>query len=809
MEVFTNHPAMKFCVPFIIGIVIGWEWTFSFTLVMILGLTGLTVLIFLKFLLGKNPVFGNPLIIFVVILTSGILKITVDAKSYSYHNVSQFIAPGRQIYIKGKVTDLPAVSAKIIRFGVEAESVAVYNRMFAASGGVIVLRHRDTLSLRIIDSMSYGREVTLSGELTLPGVARNPGEFDTREYLAMNDIFAQLYMGPTDSIGLGSEARSNFLATFVFPVRKSISTRLDRLIGGEEGSFLKGLIIGERSEISPEVKAAFINSGVMHIIAVSGLHVAIVILILIILLQFMRVPEKLRIGAVCILLVYYIFLTGAAASVTRSVIMGIVFVSARLIGRKTDVYNALALSAIILLMIDSRQLFQAGFQLSFVAVFALVYFYPKVYSLLEYFPETLKKNRIVVALFATLSVSLAAGIGTLPFTSFYFGKISLISFVANMVIVPLSNVILALGMLTVAVSYASTWLASLYAETTQLLTWILLWLVGFFGNLPFSYIPSHFSVWNSIEFYGIIAAVSNIGNRESRKLFFMLGLIVLNGWIIVSALFIPSRYVVKATFLDVGQGDALLLEFPDDKRMLVDAGPLANNSDAGQRFILPYLQRAGIHRLDAILLTHPHSDHLGGIPYLLEHVTVGEIIDAGSVARSFLQREYLHLIDSLKLPHMIVRAGTMLEGFDNLRLFVVHPPEQFVTADSTHYVNLNNQSVVIRMVYGQTSLLLAGDAEMEAEDEIRTRYGNFIHSDVLKAGHHGSITSSSPEFLEMVHPTIAVISVGVRNKFHHPSPLVLERFVESNCRYFRTDEFGAIILESDGSKWSVVNWRGS
>ena len=404
-----------------------------------------------------------------------------------------------------------------------------------------------------------------------------------------------------------------------------------------------------------------------------------------------------------------------------------------------------------------------------------------------------------------VSVSLAAGIGTLPFTSIYFGKISLVSFAANIIVVPLSNLILAAGMVTIGISYCSIWLGSVYASATSLLTTCLLRTVSFFGDLPFAYLNSHFTIWSSLAFYGAIGFLIKSARRETRKRSIIALLVVVDVWLYVNLFEKPRP--LRVTFLDVGQGDGALVEQPDGKSILIDAGPESSSGNAGARFIEPYLLRQGIPRLDEIILSHPHSDHLGGIPYLLRHVAVDQVADAGSWAHSILFREYLHCIDSLGIPRKVVRGGRRMEEFNGIRLYALHPSAGFIPKDTATRSNLNNQSLVLKLVYGQSSLLLAGDAEREAEGRMIDIYGSFLKCDVLKTGHHGSLTSSSDRFLDLVKPAIAVVSVGVRNKFHLPSATVLKRLSDRGVRYFRTDESGAVVIESDGEGWTVIDWQ--
>jgi len=251
--------------------------------------------------------------------------------------VSNFIATGETVTLYGSITDIPRVSTYAVRFGVEAESVGIYGKIFPVSGGAAVSILRKKSDTSCLPLMSYGRKMILQGELSAIRTARNPGEFDLRNYLNLNNIYASFYPVRLDKNCVGTCQEQDIIAIAVYPVRQSVTKMIDKLFTGEAAQFLKGLLVGERSEISVEVKNAFINSGVMHIIAVSGLHVAIVTFMLIIILQVVRIPEKIRIILICLLLIYYNYLTGNTPSVTRSVIMAIVFLSAKLMERKQHI----------------------------------------------------------------------------------------------------------------------------------------------------------------------------------------------------------------------------------------------------------------------------------------------------------------------------------------------------------------------------------------------------------------------------------------------------------------------------------------
>ena len=385
-------------------------------------------------------------------------KMSVDSESVSKDTVSRFIRPGHNIGLRGTITDFPKLGESSIRFVVDAETVITGGRILETSGEVFVSILLTDLDSSSVDSVVYGRKVALSGELVSAGRARNPGEFDLMRYYQINNICARLLCDRSSRLSLGA-IQTDFLSTVVFPVRNSLAHRFDRLVGGEESAFLKGLIIGDRSGIPIELKNAFVNAGVMHIIAVAGLHVGMVAFIVSLVFTVLRIPKRPRLILLGISLVFYLFLTGAAHPVIRAVIMALVILGGALWERRPDVHNSLAIAAIILLLIDAKNLFQPGFQLSFSAVFFIVYLYPYCTSISNVLPERVRRNGLAKAIVALVGVSLSAAIGTLPFTSMYFGKISIIGLIANLIIVPMAGLVLALGVTTAACSFVSTWCA--------------------------------------------------------------------------------------------------------------------------------------------------------------------------------------------------------------------------------------------------------------------------------------------------------------------------------------------------------------
>lgn len=799
---FSTKPALKFVIPLIAGIIVGWELSFS-----IWYLFGFLFFLFiLSVLLLYNYNDNSIIYTFIIVsllFTVGVFKITIDGKFIPDNQISKFVATSGIQSIEGIITDPPHKRTYNIQFVIESEKIKSENHSLDVFGGVLISMPRENISDQFLDSLEYGVRVALFGQLTFAGTARNPGEFDMRRYLEVNNIYARILLNDSDDIVIQQKTGNWILSFLIYPLRKKISENLDILIGGEEAKFLKGILIGDRSDIPFETKEAFINAGVMHILAVSGLNVGMIILIVLSLLTALRIPEKPKIIATCIFVIFFIFLTGQSPSVVRAGIMGVIVLCSILLERKIDIYNSLAAAAMILLFFDAKQLFHPGFQLSFAAVISIVLLYPKIFSVEKFIPQKIRHLDVSKFIIGLVAVSISAAIGTLPFTSYYFGKISIIGLVANLLVVPFTGIVLALGTATTIFSFISMWLGSIFAETTKFTAEFLLQSVVVFGNWKYSFIHSNFTLFSGLLFYGIIIFLFTIKQEVFLKRSIFILLIALNLFLYYT-IFFKEEPKLTATFIDVGQGDAIFIEFPNGKNMLVDGGPRTFFRDAGQRFIAPFLIRQGISQIHFLVNSHPHHDHLGGFPYLMRNFKIGKVIDAGSFEKTDIFKEYKHLIDSSKINYQIIKGGTTIDVAENVRIYVLYPFEEF---DTTDIHDLNNQSLVLKIVYGKTELLLTGDAEKTTETKLVKQYKDFLEADILKCGHHGSATSSSREFLESTKPMASVILVGYANKFNHPSKIVLDNLNRMNIKVYRTDLQGAIVLESNGLRWSEVEWR--
>lgn len=671
------------------------------------------------------------------------------------------------------------------------------------------VRGKALLSLRTDRCpIRYGDSLHVEGFLRLPRDQRNPGEFDYREYLRARGVYAVISCRSMECVHYVEGGHGSWLlGKVVYPLRRRITCTIDRSLRGEQAAFLKGLLVGERGEIPAELRQAFATTGVVHVLAVSGLHVGFVLLIAGSLWSVLRMPSGVRFAFTCVVLVLFVLLTEARPPVVRASIMAAVLLGSTALRRRSNVYNSLGVAGLVVLLINPLELFQAGCQLSFAAVASIVSLYRGVQnSITRVWMRAVERDSFLgTSVLPLLCVSLAAQLGTLPLTAYYFGRVPIISLVANLLVVPTVGVIVAFGYTTVLVSLLSWSVAKLYAASNWLLLTALIRGVAWLGDLPFSsvaYVRPR--LLHAVAYYGLLACVFHLRERHwrLRTLVFILLLATTALW---ADAFRP-RATLEATVLDVGQGDAIFLRFANGRCLLVDAGPADSSYDAGRQVIEPFLRYRGVRRLDGLVVTHPHNDHCGGATHLLRSLPVGAILASGQAAAEPFYLTLRRVADSLKVPWRVVQAGEELSGWEPAALFVLHPSPEFVRAGGAPPYGLNNSSVVLLAVYGRTRLLLTADAEGAAEQAM-LRFGPLLRSQVLKVAHHGSRTSSGEAFLAEVAPEVAVLSVGAWNPHGLPSAEVLARLARQGALIWRTDRQGAAVLRSNGQQWHLVQWK--
>ncbi|MBI4819492.1 MAG: DNA internalization-related competence protein ComEC/Rec2 [Deltaproteobacteria bacterium] len=582
--------------------------------------------------------------------------------------------------------------------------------------------------------------------------------------------------------------------------RSNLHATIDRALPAPVSGVVRAFATGERSGIPKDVDEAFRASGLSHLLAVSGLNLAIVAGLFVFgvgwLIRRSRFAvhgaERLASIIAIPFVVLYTLLVGASPSAVRAAIMVLALIGSRVTRRASDAWSALSLALIAMLAVDPSTLGDLGFQLSFAAVAALLRIQPALAKAFR-----LKSLPTWARLPAEVAVaSLAATIGTAPLIGRHFFRVSLVGVLANIPAAPLSSLILVpLSLLGGLVGFVSETLASPILALAGLAARALIWVARLSAGLPFAeiFVPRP-SIAECLLFYG-----ASIGLAARTKRVNRLGALALAALITSVAGHQLSRALsrdVVAAFLPVGQGDSSVVELPGGKVALIDAGPGSDQFDAGETIVAPWLHARRIGSLDLVILTHSHEDHVGGLPSLARRFEIRELWWNGD-ARD-LDDDVREIID--RVPSRVVRPGES-RTFGAARIEVVGP-----VRTATSYEDVNDGSLVVRVIHPGGAILFEGDAERVSELEM-VGSGAKLDADVLKVGHHGSRSSSSDELLSKVTPRWAIMSLAKFNGFGFPHREALERLERAKTSVLRTDVNGLVVVEVDSAGVRVKPYR--
>jgi len=652
------------------------------------------------------------------------------------------------------------------------------------------------------EALLPGDTLTLQCWLEWPAGRRNPNGFDYRYYLwargvdvLIKEPVAVLTVSPRQGFHLGRA-----LAL----LRLRISGRMETWLGQPQTGLAMGLLLGDKSGIDDDFRSRINALGVGHILAVSGLHVGYVVLVLMALARLLPVRQRRRFLVVGVGLLGYVFLTGAPPSVVRASIMAFLYAWGRSLERRPGGWNLLGAAAIISLLIHPRSLFTASFQLSFTAVAGILYVYPRLRAWISNTPagEWIYRGRPLRYTLDLFLMGLGAQLGTLPIILSVFHTTSVYVLLANMIIIPLAGLAVVGELAAILTAVLWEGMGAIFANAAWLFLTLMQEAVELLSRLPHPQLiighPGPVALVVLVA--GIIAFpyLFRPGRPRYRLRLTAAVLVVANLLMWRSAL---AGRVLQVTVLDVGQGDAIHLALPNGRHVLIDAGMRNPMFDRGERVVAPYLRGRGVNRLDAAVISHPQADHMGGLLYLLEHMRVDEIWDTPNQYSGMLYGRLKSLADSLGVPVRRLTAGKVVQ-LGVVDVFVLSPDTLLLA----NVLEVNNASLVLKVRYGSTSLLLMGDADRLVELRLLT-YSDFLGADWLKVGHHGSGTSSAAAFLEACRPAGVVVSVGEGNVYRHPSEEVMDRLRQAATIVHRTDRDGALVLRSDGEQWRVVDWR--
>ncbi len=622
----------------------------------------------------------------------------------------------------------------------------------------------------------------------------NPGQFDYKKFLHRQGIFLH---GDLDSVVL---IESNVERINWSRLRDAVHSRIENLFDESTTPLAKALLTGDRQELDRDEQQYFARAGLSHIMAVSGMHVGFIVAPFWLVIPWLwqwRYGGWIGLLLLSVILISYAGLTGFSPSVSRASLMAWLLSTGKLLRRMKDSVNLMGVSAFILLLINPSQLFEIGFQLSFGAVFVILLLMPVCQQIIPQRIRYTKRGKLAMVVLVSFVVQL----GLYPLLVWYFGEFSIIGPVANALVVPLLSAVVpgTFLLLPFADSIPPGLMSVLNAPNLYSLKWIG-FVAEFLGGWHRSWITAEIdTAWFFIFWAAAIGFFATLKIPQLRYKY----LIVLLGVLCLMLIKDLKKSIgiseLKVVMLDVGQGDAVHIQTPGGKNIFIDTGRWNPMSNSGDRVIMPYLESKGIDRLDAVILSHPHADHIGGMPTLLNETDIGVIYYCGYDYDSVLYSDYRTLARQVGVNMQSVVKGDLLPIDKTIRVFVLGPDGR------VHNSNPNDHSVVVKMVYNRVHMLFTGDAEQHQETRIRDVYGDFLKSDFLKAGHHGSRTSSHLNFLEKVQPAKAGVSLSFRNRFNHPHPDAVARLHAHTGNIFYTSLEGGLVFTTDGN---TIEYKG-
>ena len=658
----------------------------------------------------------------------------------------------------------------------------------------------------------YGDRIRIYANLIKPERQHNPGQFDYRAYLFSKDIYYTCRISDLDSVIRVARDQGNlFIQHVIIPLRRYCRKTFSGFFDRDTAALLMALILGEKQDLDAQVVEHFQRVGVVHVLAISGLHVGFIISFVFAFLSLLRLKYNSRIWSLIIVLIIYIILVRFKTPVIRASIMAVLYMIGQLLERKSCAYNIIFAAISLILLVDPQDLFRPGFQFSFMAVFSIVYGYERLshrLPLVTFLNKRWENKRWVSYLtkwiWLPFLVSLSAVIGTLPLTLYYYGLFPVYALIANLMVIPLTGVIVFLSIFILFVAPLSPFFAAGIADLIMIIDQGLQLLVGTISNLPYaSFTTITPSMIQIVTLYFFIYIILNI-KQNKLNIFLLFPAVILI--IIIFTIKSEQKKDMKISFLDAGQGDAALICFPNGKTMLIDGGNSSPYWDQGAKTVLPFMQFSGVLHLNYLVGSHAHNDHIGGFPYLLEKVTIDTIVLNAYQYNSRLFKTIQNLAGMKNIPIKTVFRGDQLYPDPACRVYVLHPDSQFVQSETYNGAECNNSSLVLKIQYGKNSVLFTGDLEKEGEKPV-LGYEHFLACEILKVGHHGSVTSTSDHFLSRVNPLLSVISVGVKNKFNHPSPRTISRLRAAGIRTYLTSQQGALLFRIGPEKITKLAWR--
>ena len=623
-----------------------------------------------------------------------------------------------------------------------------------------------------------GQTVSVTGHDVPTKPPTNPGEFNFPLHLRSEGIRWDF-----QASDIHLTASPNWIHRSINTVHNFLDSALTHSVPASQAPLLRACLLGSTEGLDLELVEDFKASGMLHILAISGQHIGLIALIFLQIFSVIRIPRKAAYLITCVLLTLYVPVCGGSISVLRATIMFWCLLPGILCERPSLAMNNLAWTMLLCLISMPYQILSLGFQLSFAATFFLIAYSKTVSTLLSRFQI---RNPITVYLVSTIVFSVILFLAAYPVLTTSVHTMAPSSLVGNIFTIALSSGMLVASCLSL-LFHPIPFVHACFGETAGLFSQALSYCIHLFAHGPGAAesTVAFESVWNLILIL-ILLALPYAAKMARARILILVGFTLFSGrWAWAQSMELWNDPTV-ISFLDVGQGDGCVLSLPS-ATLLIDAGP----PPAGRNVILPYLRSIGVNRIDLVIVTHPDLDHYGGLAYLAEHIQIGKVLYPGIESAA---QAWLNLQKTLKtkgIPMEVVHRGQCLYRYHETCMHVLSPQSV------GQFPERNDNSVVTTLQLGKRRLLFTGDMEAPAQQFLKGHPFPELSHAILKVPHHGSDRSNPKEFLEWIHPSLAILSAGRKNRFGHPGPATVKTLLDIESRVFLTANQGAVLYQSN------------
>lgn len=685
--------------------------------------------------------------------------------NYKIYNSKLLNFTNKNVTIQGLVVEKMNTCGTYGTYAMKVLKIRHNNKTLSCSEKIL-------LTLRGTQNIEAGDFIEGSGKINEIEQGSNPKLFDNKVYFQSKNILSSITFNNNSYTVLKNK---NFnIKKITLKYKKNALRAIENNLNEMNSSIMKSIIFGDDTYLKSQTLDKFRKLGLSHILAVSGLHIGILSGFIILLLKFIKINIKVALLLTLITVWLYGFVLGYPVTVLRAFIMLVIFVMSKLIYKRYDIINSLLFTAYILLLVNPIQIYSIGYQLSFIIVMSLSLFSKNIENILESRSKLSK----------TFSALVAAQIGLIPISIYHFNYVSIFAIVSNLILVPFLTISLILSFILINISYISNIIVVYIGYVIEFILNIFNHISSVMYNyLCFNYYLVSPTIIEIIVYYLMfIIAFKHIHFYKYQKKINKVIIIYLFIIAISTNIINLKIYELNINFIDVGQGDCILVS-ANNKNYIIDAGgPIFTKYNIGDKIVIPYLLKNGIKNIDGIFISHYDKDHCSAVPLLIEKLNVKKIFVGYIDTNNDQCNDIINIANVKKLPINLIKKNSKIKISKDLEIFVLHPANNLINSD-------NNNSLVLLLRYYNYKILFTGDIEAVIENNIIKDYD--IDINILKVAHHGSKTSSTLEFIQEMNPKFAVISVG-KNTYGHPDKAILERYKKEGVKIFRTDEDGMI-----------------